>query len=52
MPEAFVQLPEDERVELTPDAKAQGIPLVERWRDLEYRSHRAPPTFLWLRTLR
>lgn len=53
MPEAFVQLPEDERVELTLNAKAQGIPLVERWRDLEYStsmawSHRAQRASKWL----
>ena len=35
MPEAFVKLPEVERVELTLRAKARGVPLVERWNELD-----------------
>ena len=41
MPEAFVQLPEVERVALTLTAKARGVPLVERWRELELSTSKA-----------
>jgi hypothetical protein len=41
MPEAFAQLPEVERVALTLTAKEKGVPLVERWRELELATSKA-----------
>ncbi len=41
MPEAFAELPEVERVALTLTAKARGVPLVERWRELELSTSKA-----------
>jgi len=53
MPEAFYQLPEVERVALTLSAKAKGVPLADRWRQLELDTskawlHRARRAGKWL----
>jgi hypothetical protein len=53
MPESFAQLPEIERVALTLNAKADGVPLVDRWHQLELSTskawlHRAKRAGRWL----
>jgi hypothetical protein len=35
MPEAFAKLPAAERLQLTRRARAEGVPLVDRWRQLD-----------------